>query len=107
VFDIQNVVEDVSDLGVPYPLFLYTHHVDGKNMSNASVQEDLKFVEQALPKQPRLTAPQEQINWDCSKKKIFAVGVEMWVPPDFFEGFHGCSSSCNLCCDISITAEVE
>jgi hypothetical protein len=48
VFDIQDVVEYASDIGISNPFFLHLRHVDGKNELNASMQEDLKFVEQAL-----------------------------------------------------------
>jgi hypothetical protein len=59
VFNVQNVIEDASDLGVPYLLFLHVCYVDGdgKNTSDALIQEDFKFVEQALPKHPRFAAP--------------------------------------------------
>ncbi len=48
VFDIQDVVEYVSYLGILNPFFLHLRHVDGKNASDALMQEDLEFVEQAL-----------------------------------------------------------
>ena len=48
VFDVWDVVEYASDLGIFNPFFLHSRHVDGKNASDASMQEDLKFVEQAL-----------------------------------------------------------
>ncbi len=50
VFDIWDVVEYSSGLGILNPFFLHLHHVDGKNALDASMQEDLKFVEQALSK---------------------------------------------------------
>ena len=49
VLDIRDIVEYVSDLGVPNSLFLYARHVDGKNETNPPMQEDFEFVEQALP----------------------------------------------------------
>ncbi len=57
VFDIRDIIEYVSDLGVPNSLFLYACHVDGKNALNPLMQEDFKFVEQALSGRPCLTAP--------------------------------------------------
>jgi hypothetical protein len=48
VFNVRDVVEYASDLGIFNPFFLHSRHVDGKNASDASMQEDLKFVEQAL-----------------------------------------------------------
>jgi hypothetical protein len=48
VFDVQDVVEYASDLGILNPFFLHSHHVNGKNASDALMQEDLEFVEQAL-----------------------------------------------------------
>ena len=50
VFNILDVVEYVSDLGISVSFFLHTCHVDGKNVPDASMQEDLKFVEQVLSK---------------------------------------------------------
>ena len=58
VFNVWDVVEYVSDLGISDLFFLHTCHVDGKNALTASMQEDLEFVEQALSKRPCLTAPQ-------------------------------------------------
>ncbi len=49
MLDIRDIVEYVSDLGVPNSLFLYARHVDGKNETNPPMQEDFEFVEQALP----------------------------------------------------------
>ena len=57
VFNVRYVVEYVSDLGISNLFFLHTCHVDGKNASDASMYEDLEFVEQALLKQPCLAAP--------------------------------------------------
>ena len=57
VFNVWNVVEYVSDLGILNSFVLHTCHVDGKNALDALMQEDLKFVEQALLKQPCLAAP--------------------------------------------------
>jgi hypothetical protein len=48
VLNVRDVVEYVSDLGVLDSLFLYARHVDGKNALNPPMQEDFKFVEQAL-----------------------------------------------------------
>jgi hypothetical protein len=48
VFDVRDVVEYASDLGISNPYFLHSRHVDGKNELDALMQEDLKFVEQAL-----------------------------------------------------------
>ena len=48
VFDVRDVVEYASDLGILNLFFLHSCHVDGKKASDASMQEDLKFVEQAL-----------------------------------------------------------
>jgi hypothetical protein len=48
VFDVRDVIEYASDLGILNPFFLHLRHVDGKNALDASMQEDLKFVEQAL-----------------------------------------------------------
>jgi hypothetical protein len=48
VFDIRDVVEYASDLGILNTFFLHSPHVDGKNALDASMQEDLEFVEQAL-----------------------------------------------------------
>ncbi len=48
VFDIRDVIEYASDLGISNPFFLHSRHIDGKNALDASMQEDLKFVEQAL-----------------------------------------------------------
>ncbi len=48
VFNIQDVIEYDFDLGILNLFFLHLRHVDGKNASDASMQEDLKFVEQAL-----------------------------------------------------------
>jgi hypothetical protein len=59
VLDIRDVVENVSDFGILYLLFLYMHHVDGHDMLNALVQRDLKFVGYALPEESRLTTLQE------------------------------------------------
>jgi hypothetical protein len=40
------------------------------------------------------------------KKEVFTVGVEVFVPPDFFESPHGCLGSRNSRHDIVIIAEV-
>ena len=48
VFDVRDIVEYASDLGISNPFFLHLHHVDVKNALNALMQEDLEFVEQAL-----------------------------------------------------------
>jgi hypothetical protein len=48
VFNVGDVIEYASDLGISNPFFLHLRHVDGKNALDASMQEDLKFVEQAL-----------------------------------------------------------
>ncbi len=48
VFHVRDVIEYASDLGILNPFFLHLRHVDGKNALDASMQEDLKFVEQAL-----------------------------------------------------------
>ncbi len=48
VFNVRDVVEYASDLGILNPFFLHSRHVDGKNALDALMQEDLKFVEQAL-----------------------------------------------------------
>ncbi len=57
VFNVKDIIEYVSDLGVPNSLVLYARHFDGKNASNPPMQEDFKFVEQALLERPCLTAP--------------------------------------------------
>jgi hypothetical protein len=57
VFNVRDVVEYVSDLGILNSFFLHTCYVDGKNAPDASMQKNLKFVEQALLKQPCLAAP--------------------------------------------------
>jgi hypothetical protein len=48
VFNVRYVVEYASDVGVPNSFFLHTHHVDGKNAPDTSMQEELEFVDQAL-----------------------------------------------------------
>jgi hypothetical protein len=48
VFDVRDVIEYASDLGILNPFFLHLHHVDGKNALDALMQEDLEFVEQTL-----------------------------------------------------------
>jgi hypothetical protein len=48
VFNVRDVVEYASDLGISNPFSLHLCHVDGKNALDASMQEDLEFVEQAL-----------------------------------------------------------
>ncbi len=48
VFNVRYVVEYASDLCVPNSFFLHTCHVDGKNVPDTLMQEDLKFVNQAL-----------------------------------------------------------
>ena len=58
MFNVWDVIENVSDLGILDSFFLHTCHVDGKNASDALMQEDLEFVEQALSKRPCLAAPQ-------------------------------------------------
>ncbi len=57
VFNVEYVVEYASDLGVPNSFFLHTRHVDGKNAPDTLMQEDLKFVDQALSEQPCLATP--------------------------------------------------
>ncbi len=57
VFNVQYVVEYASDLGVPNSFFLHMCHVDGKNAPDTLMQEDLKFVDQALLEQPCLATP--------------------------------------------------
>jgi hypothetical protein len=57
VFNVQYVVEYASDLGIPNSFFLHTHHVDGKNVPDTLMQEDLEFVDQALSEQPCLATP--------------------------------------------------
>jgi hypothetical protein len=57
VFNVQYVIEYASDLGIPIFFFLHTRHVDGKNAPDTSIQEDLKFVDQALLEQPCLATP--------------------------------------------------
>ncbi len=48
VFNVRYVVEYASDLGISNTFFLHSRHVDGKNALDASMQEDIEFVEQAL-----------------------------------------------------------
>ena len=42
VFGIRDIIEYVSDLGVPNSLFIYVHHVDDKNMPDPPMQEDFE-----------------------------------------------------------------
>jgi hypothetical protein len=57
VFDTGNVVEDVLNCGVLYPLLFHTCYVDGWDTSDASMQEDFKLVKKALPQRPHFAAP--------------------------------------------------
>jgi hypothetical protein len=40
------------------------------------------------------------------KKEVFTVGVEVFIPPDFFERPHGCLGSRNSRRDIVIISKV-
>ncbi len=41
VIDVRDIIEYVSDLGVPNSLFLYARYVDDKNVSSPPMQEDI------------------------------------------------------------------
>ena len=57
VLKVRDVVEYASNLGILNSLFLHTRDVDGKNVPDTLMQEDLESVEQALLEQPCLASP--------------------------------------------------